>query len=159
MNDELTKEIVSAINGTASTTVKVQELVRRAVQEDPDTLVQVAIHIELKNKGREERNNKLSILRSQIRRACGALNMEEALTVRKVKGKWQVLTPQPRDPDVVFARKIEREAIDVAENLSIALKVDMLKDKLRELGWTPPGEEAVPSRTRRGSRRVQPTVQ
>lgn len=149
MNQELSKQIVAAVNATSGATGKAGELIRQAVSEDADTLVDVAVQIELKNPNRQERNNKLSILRMQVRRACAALNMEQPLSVKKIKGRWQLSKVEPRPVDVVAAQKLEREVADVLEHIAEPSVLDKLREPLIALGWMPPTSKPTAAAKRR----------
>lgn len=145
-NPEIVKAIVAAINTASRTGVAVQDAVRQALKDDRDALVGAAEQIEERNPEKAERNNKLSILRMQIRRGCQALQIEPALSVKKDRGIWRVLEAVRRDPSEVLMLKLRREAEDVAANLDKPSILSILRDGLIDAGWTPPPEE----RPRRG---------
>lgn len=122
----MAKTLFELINGTANGAARVQEtivtLYRDVARPLFDSeLIQCADQIEAryptkkvddKDVNRADRNNRLSILRSQLGRACKVLDIPK-LTVKRVEGTWGVLEaasaiaqavepetePQPGDPE------------------------------------------------------------
>lgn len=115
-NEELVKGILAAVNGTAREQGKMQEYIRTAIGEkDHDTLVAVCEGIESKYPKKDERNARLSILRTQMSRACGArgLDLGYRLTVKKLNKAWRVVQNEAPDEAEQARKKLERELADV----------------------------------------------
>jgi len=147
-NEEAVKVIVASINGTARESGKAQEAIKQAIgSNDTETLIAVCEAIEAKYLKKEERNARLSILRTQMSRACGArgLDLGYRLTVKKLSKVWRVVKNVAPDEADQAAKKLERELADIIavlpENESVR---DALVNALESVGYSVQDNNARP---------------
>lgn len=115
---QLSKAIVESIEGDATMRAKTQTLVTEAIEHKRSALVQAAVMIEAAHpEDRAIRNNRLSILRVQIRRASVALELDKVLSVKKVKERWTVTEAEPVDPAAIADRKLSNALDLVVKNI------------------------------------------
>lgn len=134
MQNELVAQILSSINSATKAAGNIQKQIVAAIQIDRSILVHVAVEIEANNKDRAARNNKLSALRMQLRRACKSLEIL-AFTVKRVDSIWQL------------ADIAERAPANEADKLAAALDLiaehagdKLVTSRMKALGFTPPAK-------------------